>query len=154
MLEGLGIGAGIGLIGILTIVIIGHLFDYKLVKQVDAANDERNAAEELAKHLQAENVILQSNLIALKGEISTVKNENGMLRSQLDAVQKESDDLLHAIESSGQPGAIPAALRAQLDRLRKKAVVPVTAATTSAGDQGGGKEGVVHGEIEGGDPTG
>lgn len=140
-MEGFAIGAGLGLVGILTIVIVGYILNYRLVNEASEDKDDRKVAEEIAKHESAKSALLEKNVAALAQEVSELKTQNNMLKAQLVAAEKTVDELHDSIQANS-PGALPDALRAQLDRLREK--VSGVPAAAAGGDPDRGEAGGVH----------
>lgn len=125
MWTGIAIGGGLAALGMLITYVVGHLFDIRLVKNAESANDERKQIAAAYQTALDKSAVLEANDGKLREEISSLKTQNEMLTRQLAAVQKETDDLLAAIQTH-QPSALPDALRAQLAQLRAKvlSIVP------------------------------
>lgn len=143
MWTGLAIGGGLALLGLLVIFVVGHLFDMRLVKNYESANDERKQIAAAYQAAVDKAAVLEGNDGKLREEISSLKTQNEMLTRQLAAVQKETDDLLAAIQTH-QPSALPDALRAQLAQLRRK-VIDALPTTPSAGSADRPEDRAVHG---------
>lgn len=144
-MEGL-IGAGLGVVGMLTVVLVGYALNTRLFKEVDEAQDARKSAEEIAKHETAKNAVLEKNNAALDSQVASLKTNNETLTAQLQAVEKVAHDLRASITNT--PSALPAALLAQLDRLRTHTQVPAATVATAGGDPGSGETGTVHGATD------
>lgn len=141
-MDSLAVGLGLGLVSVITVVVMGFILNYRLVRDADDDKDLRQKAETEAKHELEITVELEKNVAALKNENSDLRTTNEMLVAQLAAAEKVTDDLLHAIETSPTSSALPAALRAQLDRLRSHLSAPAQA--VAPGNSPGGENGPVH----------
>ena len=145
-MEGL-VGAGLGLVGMLTVVLVGYALNNRLFKEVDEAQTARVAAEESAKHEVAKSAVLEKNNAALDAQVRSLKTNNETLTAQLHAVEKVAYDLRASIKAN-TPGALPAALSSQLDLLRSHAQVPPASPASASGNPGDGEAGALHGTAD------
>ncbi len=152
----LAIGLGVGLGGTVTVAILGYILNRGLLSRANTDSDERRfAVQALSRSVtdvtSLKDVIVQheKNADALRRELGDLATTNRSLAAKCAAVETTNHDLLAALEASNATGALPLALRAELDRLRSFVSASGEAAPgAAAGGEAGGEAGAVHGAPE------
>lgn len=137
----LAVGLGGGLAGVVLVAITAFILDLKLVRKDDTDAARATAAELELKTANEAIAINEKSIAALKTENSDLTSKNDSLAARAAASEKQYNDLLASVEANA-PGALPDALRNELERLRALSAGPTPAPT---GDPPGGEAGGVHG---------
>jgi len=104
----------------------GNTREKELVEQLDETAADRDAAREAEK-------ILHDNQGHLLAELEEHKRSNTVLAQRLVLAKKAHDDLLVLLQNN--PGAIPAAVRGAVERLREAMSAAGQAPPAPAGDR-------------------
>jgi septal ring factor EnvC (AmiA/AmiB activator) len=153
MAWALGIGS---VAAVLTVSILGFLLHRGLLSRANTDSDERRRMTIDRDRVLSENASLlqtitthEKNAAAVNRQVGDITTTNRSLAARLAASETTNHDLLAALEASHASGALPLALRAELDRLRSFMPGPSeAAATTAPGDQGSGGDDPVHGQAD------
>lgn len=157
MLEGIGIGAGAGLVALVGVV-IGFLV--VLRRSQDQTNSATSRNVELAKRLDTalediteleKNVaIYQTNESELKRELDSKNTKLRELNARVESIGKMRADLANVLMAN--PGAVTAVVSAAFERLREEVSRAQALASAATGDSSGGEAGRVHAPTDDGTP--
>jgi phage shock protein A len=134
----------IGLAGFVAVALAGYGLSYRAIGRANRDSDRADAKE---RELDAKATAFEVNersIVALRTEIANLKTASNVLDAKLAIAERQRDDLLHTIETTpAGASSVAAALRIELDRMRKLSAT-ATAATT--GDSSGAEAGILHGD--------
>lgn len=153
MLEGIGIGAGVGL---LAIVVLTIAFISLLRGSQGQTNRADSRANELAKRLdtsiedgtelEKQIAIFTTNERELKRELAGKQATIVELEARVASAKKARDDLAQVLQDN--PGAVTAAVGVAFDRLRESLSRAKDPAATTTGDPSPREAGGVHEEAD------
>lgn len=147
-------------LGVVAVAIAGYGLVYQMLRRANHSDDRSDAlSRELAAktaELEAKSdalVVSQGNVEAMKREATALQTANRTLAAKLATAEKQRDDLLHVVETTpaGASG-IAAALRVELDRMRKLSEAATSPASTASGDSDRREASVLHGGPTGSAP--
>lgn len=145
------IGFGSGLLGTLSLGVLGFLNHRAALSQIGRLNDDYKGAMKLLANVESKNADLIEQISTYEKSTSSLKREVADLyafqtsqAAELAAQEQANRDLLTAIQASNASGALPVALRLELERLQ--ALVSSGEAGPSTGDSGGREASAVHAE--------